>query len=243
MRCLIVDDERLACELIAEYISKIPELELIGVKNNAIAAKSVLEQQPVDILFLDIQMPDLTGLELLRILKKPPAVILTTAYSEYAVESYELDVVDYLVKPFEFERFFKAVSKAIDKIKKDKPDEDFQKIPMLSSPVPNKEFFFIKADAKIYKVNYEDILYIESLREYVRLHTSNQRIVSRLSLSKLEDMLPSQTFVRIHRTYIINIQHIKNIEGNMVRIGDKSLPVSKGKKEEFLQLIEQQGLL
>lgn len=245
MKCLIVDDERLAGELIAEYISKIPDLELVGIKNNAIAAKSVLTAQEIDILFLDIHMPDLTGLDLLRILKNPPATILTTAYSEYAVESYQLDVVDYLVKPIEFDRFFQAVSKAIEKVawQKGKQKAPIPNLKKQMSTAPPKDFFFIKADTKIFKINYKDVLYIESLREYVRLHTSEQRIVARLSMSHLVATLPKQQFVRIHRTYIINIQHINNIEGNMVRIAGQRLPISKGKREEFLALIEEQGLL
>lgn len=243
LRCLVVDDEKLAGELLADYIGKVPELELAAVCQHALSAKSILKDNLIDLLFLDIHMPDLTGLELLRILKKPPLTVLTTAYSEYAVESYELDVLDYLVKPIEFERFYKAVNKAIDRLTP-APAPTFvpAAVPMEISIPPADDFFFVKGDHQIHKVNYNDLLYVESLREYARLHTTQERIVTRVSLSRLEELLPPEQFFRIHRTYLINISHIQRIEGNMVHLGNERLVLSKGKREEFLSLINKKGL-
>jgi DNA-binding LytR/AlgR family response regulator len=235
LQTLIVDDEKPAVELLAAYAAKIPELEIAGTAQNALVARSILGERKIDLLLLDIQMPDLTGLELLKILKKPPAVILTTAYSEFALEGYELDIVDYLLKPIEFERFYRAVSKVLE----------IQPVPVFSSPTPPPadDYFFVKDGQQIVKVRFQEIYFIESMREYVRIHTSAGRVVGRLSLQKLEELLPRHSFFRIHRTYIVNIGHLRKIEGNLVFIGAEQLPVSKGKREEFLEFIRRKGLL
>jgi DNA-binding LytR/AlgR family response regulator len=225
---LIVDDEKPATELLVAYAAKIPELEVAGIAHNAMKARQILSEKQVDLLFLDIQMPDLTGLQLLKMLRNPPPVVLTTAYSEFALEGYELDVLDYLLKPIEFERFYRAVSKLLIK----------QQPAPLPSPPPAEDYFFVKTDHQIVKVNFRDILFIESLREYVRIHTPAQRIVARLALQRLEEMLPPSKFIRIHRTYIVNIEAVQKIEGNMLHIGKEELPISKGKKEEFMQYLE-----
>lgn len=223
LQTLIVDDEKPATELLLAYAAKVPELEVAGVAYNAMTARQLLSEKQIDLLFLDIQMPDLTGLQLLRMLKNPPAVVLTTAYSEFALEGYELDVLDYLLKPIEFGRFYKAVSKLAP-----------------SQPPPKGEgldYFFVKTDHQIVKVNFADILFIESLREYVRIHTPTQRIVARLALQRLEEELPAAKFIRIHRTYIVNIDAVQKIEGNLLHIGKEVLPISKGKREEFMQFV------
>jgi DNA-binding LytR/AlgR family response regulator len=228
LQTLIVEDEKPATELLLAYAAKIPELEVIGVAHNAMNARHILSEKRVDLLFLDIQMPDLTGLQLLKMLKNPPPVVLTTAYSEFALEGYELDVLDYLLKPIEFERFYRAVSKLWAK----------QQPAALPSLPPAEDYFFVKTDHQIVKVNFRDILFIESLREYVRIHTAGQRIVARLALQRLEELLPPTKFIRIHRTYIVNIEAVQKIEGNMLHIGKEELPISKGKKEEFMQYLE-----
>lgn len=228
LKTLIVDDEKPAVELLLAYAAKIPELAVVGTAHTAIAAKSILQENPIDLLFLDIQMPDLTGLQLLRMLKNPPAVVLTTAYSEFALEGYELDVLDYLLKPIEFERFFRAVNKLVGKQ---------QGAAGSQAPTEASDYFFVKTDHQIVKVNFADILFIESLREYVRIHTPTQRIVARLALQRLEELLPSAKFIRIHRTYIVNIDAVQKIEGNLLHIGKEQLPVSKGKREEFMQFV------
>jgi len=191
-----------------------------------------LGERPVDLLFLDIQMPDLTGLQLLRMLKNPPAVVLTTAYSEFALAGYELDVLDYLLKPIEFERFYKAVSKALAAA----GSLTSANRAVLDEPAA-LDYFFVKTDHQIVKVCFADILFIESLREYVRIHTPTQRIVARLAMQRLEEELPSAKFIRIHRTYIVNIDAVQKIEGNLLHIGKEQLPVSKGKREEFMAFV------
>ncbi len=237
LKTLIVDDEKPAVELLLAYAAKIPELEVVGTAHSAIVAKTLLQEKPVDLLFLDIQMPDLTGLQLLRMLKNPPAVVLTTAYSEFALEGYELDVLDYLLKPIEFGRFFKAVSKLVGKRQSAYPVPTPRDGNQADEPAIS-DYFFVKTDHQIVKVNFADILFIESLREYVRIHTPTQRIVARLAMQRLEEELPSAKFIRIHRTYIVNIDAVQKIEGNLLHIGKELLPVSKGKREEFLAFVE-----
>jgi DNA-binding LytR/AlgR family response regulator len=236
LQTLIVDDEKPAVELLVAYIDRIPELALAGTAHSAIAAHTILREKPVDLLFLDIQMPDLTGLELLKMLKNPPVTILTTAYSEFALEGYEFEVLDYLLKPIEFERFYRAVLKAL---RNKQPETEVFLSP---APPPGDDYFFVKTDHQIVKVNFQDILFIESLREYVRIHTPGQRIVARLALQRLEELLPPRNFIRIHRTYIVNIDHVQKIEGAILYIGKEQLPISKGKREEFLKFIEGKGV-
>jgi two-component system, LytTR family, response regulator len=253
LQTLIVDDEKPATELLLAYVAKVPELEVAGVAYNAMTARQLLSEKQVDLLFLDIQMPDLTGLQLLRMLKNPPAVVLTTAYSEFALESYELDVLDYLLKPIEFERFFKAVSKLAPSQPPPKGEglgaRNFDGDLGSSNPAGNApspwgrageglDYFFVKTDHQIVKVNFADILFIESLREYVRIHTPAQRIVARLALQRLEELLPPAKFIRTHRSYIVNIDAVQKIEGHTLHIGKELLPISKGKREEFMQFLE-----
>ncbi len=240
IKCLIVDDEKLARELIVEYITKIPDLEKVDACSNALAAQSTLRKESIDLLFLDIQMPHLTGLEFLKSLKNPPLVILTTAYSEYALEAFDYEVVDYLLKPIVFERFFQAIEKVLNRIEKNPTPRIHSEISSIQSQT---DYIFIKADGIIHKIQYRDILYIESLREYIRIHTSEKRLVFRQALSQLLQKLPENQFFRIHRSYIINLEQIENIEGNMVRIGGHRLSISKRKKEAFLEAIQRKGLI
>ncbi len=240
-QCLIVDDERLARELIKSHLEKIPYLELHDMCANAIDAMSILQSQSIDLLFLDIQMPNLSGIELMRLLNKKPATIFTTAYSEYALEGFELDVVDYLVKPIEFERFFKAVSKAVERMSQKSVAPT---LPSLPPPNSSKEadYFFIKSDYKIIKINLADISYIEAEQKYVRICTDVQSYISLISMSKILESLPQGKFIRIHRSFIVNIDRIDSIEGNMIKIKEQKLPISKGQKEAFMELVNQKGL-
>ena len=237
VKCAIVDDEALARKLLTNYVGKIPELTLVATCQNAIEAQSLLQQQEIDLLFLDIQMPDLTGIELLKAVKKPPLTILTTAYSDYALEGYSLDVIDYLLKPISFGRFFQAVSKALaflhHPVVGSSEGESEAGPPMLSAT----DYFFVKSDYKIVKVNFSEVLFIEGMREYVRIHTEAQKIMTLLSMQKLEEMLPSSIFTRIHRSHIVNVSKISEVQGNTVYISDVQLPVSKSYKEAFLQQI------
>lgn len=231
---LIVDDEEPARLLLSKYVEKIPSLTLAGTCSNAIAAKEIITTQSIDILLLDIQMDDITGLDLLRMLKTKPATILTTAYSEYALDSYELDVVDYLVKPIVFERFFRAIGKAIDSQQLSQPK------PTMSN-AEEKPFLFVKTDSKVIKLHFNEVLYFESYGEYVKVHTSDKILLSSHTMTHIEANLPSTTFFRIHRSYLVNLDKIEELEGNRIRIGQQTLPISKRQKEAFLNVLKGKG--
>ena len=221
MNCIIIDDEELARKLLENYIGRLPHLDVIGSFKNPVAALQVLQNQEVDLIFLDIQMPELTGIEFLKTLQHSPQVILTTAYSEYAVESYALNVTDYLLKPFGFDRFLKAVNKASQQIelKKPKPTSPTE------TATPDKTYQIVKADHKVHRVYHEDILYIQSMQEYAAYYTKNGRIVAFGSLKKLEQELPNPPFLRIHKSYIINTDKVTTLEGNLVHLGGEKIPI------------------
>jgi DNA-binding LytR/AlgR family response regulator len=240
-RVLIVDDEFLARKLLSGYVSKIERLELVGTCSDAFEAMTVLQREPVDILLLDIHMPDITGLELVRNLKNMPAVIFTTAYSEYAIDSYELGAVDYLLKPIGFPRFFQAINKAIEKVGRrveaaapaasPAPAEASADAPEVKS---TQEFLTVKADYKIYKINYSDLLYIEGQHEYVTFHTATRRITALYSLKSLEEQLPSDRFLRIHKSYIVSFHHIEDVEGNNVTVAGTKLPIGGSYRDNLM---------
>ena len=237
MKCLIVDDEHIARKILSDYVGKVPELELVASCSSALQALNHIKQNCIDVLFLDIQMPDLTGLDFLKTLPNRPATILTTAYSEYAVQSYELDVVDYLLKPIDFDRFYKAVTKVIS-FKDSKVD-----YPTNTSTPQTTDKLFIKADSKIISVAFHEIVVINGQGPYVQLITINGRkIMSLQSMSKLEELLP-KNFYRLHRSHIVNINHIDSIDGNMIRLKNHTAILSKSKRDEFLKLIDQLNLL
>lgn len=229
-RCLIVDDEQIARELLADYVNKIPELELVAMCSSALEATTYLKKNKIDILLLDIQMSDLTGVEFLRALPKQPLTIFTTAYSKYVVESYELGVTDYLLKPIEFKRFFMAISKATG-ISKSISEESLNR---KNSIV---DHMFVRSDKKDIKIKIEDILTISAQGAYSLIHTSdNKKIMTLQSLSKLEESLPVN-FFRTHRSHIVNINHIDYLEGNTITIGKEKITISKNKRERFFNLI------
>jgi DNA-binding LytR/AlgR family response regulator len=233
MNVIIVDDEPLAQEILETYITKFPALNLVTKCNNAIEAFEALKNEDIDLMFLDIQMPQISGLEFLKTLSKPPKVIFTTAYSEHALESYELGVVDYLLKPISFERFAKAANKAI-------AQDSEQNSP--SAAPSSSDFIFVKSDKKLIKVLFEEIYYIEGLKDYVILHTPNGRLVTLQTMKSLESKLPTKIFMRSHRSYIINLQKIDVLEGNMVYINKKSLPIGKNYKDDLLKIINNNRL-
>lgn len=236
--CLIVDDEPLARNLLKEYVSKLHYLDLKGMCSNALEAMEFLRQQPVDLLFLDIQMPDLTGISFLKALQKKPMVIFTTAYSEYALESYDLDVVDYLLKPITFERFLRAVEKASQRFVNGQASPSPEKpASMESSP-----FIFVKDGTKLVKVRWEDILYIEGLKDYVTIHTRDQKIVTLQRLKVLETQLPADKFIRIHNSYIVALNAIEVIYKNEVQVGKALLPISDSYKKSFREFVEKNHL-
>ncbi len=237
LKVLIVDDEFHARKLLSEYTSKLPFLELIGTAANVFEAMNVLQKERVDIMLLDIQMPEITGLEFARSLNNPPAVIFTTAYSEYAVESYELNVVDYLLKPVAFPRFLQAIGKVTGKKGDSTPNISVERVEPLQEK-PEDDSIVIKSGYKLYKINYSDLLYIEGQREYVTFHTTKQRITTLSALKDLEEKLPSGQFIRIHKSYIISIKHIDLIDKNILHIADKKLPIGGSYREELLRIFE-----
>lgn len=243
-KVLIVDDEEPARDLLKTYAEKIDEVEIVAVLNNALDAKRVINNEAIDILLSDIQMDDLTGIDLVKTLKNPPITIFTTAYSEYALEGFDLDVADYLVKPISFQRFCKSIDKAIELIQYQHFIKD-QSIKSASS-IPEKKpssYFFVKTNRKMVKVTYEEILFVESYGEYVKIYTQNDVILALQKTSFMEEMLPSEDFIRIHRSNIINVNHISEIDGNTVVIEQHRLTVSKRMKEQFMKMIGSKGLI
>ena len=238
MRCLIVDDENIARKLLSDYVAKVPELELVATCSSALEAMKYVKNEHIDVLLLDIQMPDLTGLDFLKILPQKPATILTTAYSEYAVRSYELDVLDYLLKPIDFDRFYKAITKVMS-------SKNLTRMlpPSTVEAAPKAGKLFVKADNKIIKVAFDEIMTIYGQGAYVKLITTDGRKIMTLqSMSKLEESLPGN-FYRTHRSHIVNIDHIDSIDGNTIRLKDHVATLSKIKREEFLELIDELNLL
>jgi len=215
MTCLIIDDEPIARDILRTYISDTPRLTLSGECESAVNALSCLKERNVDLIFLDINMPKLSGISFLKSLSAPPKVILTTAYSEYALEGYELDVVDYLLKPFSFERFLKAVNK-------------------VPEPSDNDEsYVVIKADGKTYRIDEDDILFAESQGDYITLHTTRERYTFNQTLISFTDQLSAPRFLRVHRSYLVSLQQIDYVEGNMIHIKGRDIPVGQAYKEEF----------
>lgn len=239
-QCIIIDDEPLARELLESYIQKVPFLQLVQSFSSAIEASLAIHSQSIDLIFLDIEMPHLNGLDFLRNLKYPPTIIFTTAYAEYALEAFNLNVVDYLLKPIEFNRFFQAVNKVI----KQTPETTIapQTTIAMAEAKEDDEYFFIKTDQKIVKVLTQDILFIEGLQKYVKIHLPNEVLISLTSLSHLLGKLPSESFTRIHRSYIINIAHIDSIQGNTISIKNHHLPLSQGNRSAFYELIAHRRL-
>jgi len=231
LSCLIVEDEPLARKLMTEYVRKVPYLNLVEACSSPLAAMEILRNQPIDLLFLDIQMPEITGISLLKALQKKPMVILTTAYSEYAVEGYELDVVDYLLKPITFERFLRGVEKASQRRTGTQPVAE-------KVADPSQPFVFVKDGTKIVKMRWEDILYVEGLKDYVTIHTRQQKVVTLQRLKSLEEQLPAEKFIRIHNSFIVAVDAIEVIHKGEVQIGNAMIPISDTYRKAFKDFIE-----
>jgi DNA-binding LytR/AlgR family response regulator len=230
--CLIVDDEPIAQQILEKYISQIEVLNLVGKCGNAFEALNVLHKEPVDILFLDIKMPSLSGLDMLKTLQAPPNVILTTAFSEFGVESYEYGITDYLLKPISFERFLKAVNKLVI------PQNSKLTLPQPEDKIVEPTFIFFKADKKIHKYYFSDIVFIEGSGNYVKIHSQHEKPLMVLDkLTDLQNKLPQKQFIRIHKSFIVNVSHIQKIEGNMIKIEDKIIPISATFKPNLEALI------
>lgn len=232
IRCLIVDDEPPAIEIIRRYIQEVPTLELIGECGNALQALALLQQQKVDLLFLDIRMPQLNGNDFLKTLKNPPKVIFTTAFPEFALEGYELDIVDYLLKPIPFDRFLKAVNKVFPTGTKDTDTNS------TTDEFKSDAFIYLRADRKMVKVMLPEILYIESMKDYIKVFTVNGSIVTKQSISSMEEMLPDKMFIRVHRSFIISLQQIKTYTSELIEIGDIEIPIGKLYRNGVLKILQ-----
>lgn len=233
IKCLIVDDEPPAREVLKRYVQDLPMLALTGECGNAIQAITALQQGAVDLMFLDIRMPQLNGNELLKTLKAPPKVIFTTAYTEYALEGYELDVVDYLMKPVRFDRFIKAVTKAFPLLTQKSLTEE-----TLAPPEKkNDSFVYFRADRKMVKVLLSDVLYIESMKDYVKVFTAGGCIITKQSISSLEAMLPEKEFVRTHRSFIVSVNRIKTFTTELIETGNAEIPIGKLYRNGVMKLL------
>lgn len=233
---LIVDDEFLARKLLQGYVSKIENLNLVGTAQNAAEAFSLVNEHQVDILLLDIHMPDLNGIELARTLSNIPAIIFTTAYSEYALESYEVSAVDYLLKPIAFPRFSAAIEKAIAKIKSLETTASEPAIVETHQEAnEQKTYMLVKADYRLYKINFDDLLYIEGQHEYVSFYTRTKRITALYSLKNLEEQLPADKFIRVHKSYIVSIDEIQEIEPLSITVAGQKMPLGGSYREALMK--------
>ncbi len=229
IKCIIIDDEPLARKGLLGYIEKIDFLELIAVCEDAVQLNSVLKQQPADLLFLDIEMPYVTGIDFLKNTSNPPKVIFTTAYEKYAIQGYELDVLDYLLKPISFDRFLKAANKAFDFFKADQKNND--------------TYVFVKTESKLEKVSFSDILFVEAMENYVAIYLADKKLIIHSTLKALSETLPADYFLQPHKSYLVNINAIQSIEGNILHILSYQVPVSKYQKEEVMERIINNNLL
>lgn len=233
INCMIIDDEPPARDIIRRYAEQVPALSIIGEYGNAIQALGALQHQSADLIFLDIQMPQLTGTDFLKTLTNPPKVIFTTAYPEYAVEGYELDAIDYLVKPIRFERFLKAVNKTFSVALNNKP--------VIPLPVIEEKkedaFVYFRADRKMVKVMLGDILYIESMKDYIKIVTAKGIVITKQSISSVEAMLPEKEFTRVHRSYIVSVGKIKSFTTELMEIEKTEIPIGKLYRNEVMKMI------
>lgn len=222
--CLIIDDEPLARRIIEKHLSNFDQIKIIAKCGNAFDAMSFLQQEQIDILFLDINMPKLSGINFLKSLRQPPLVIFTTAYPEYAVEGFELEAIDYLLKPISLERFTKAIFKAIQQLE----------IQQQLIPKPSQEYLIVKADKKLHKIEQKDILYMEAYGDYVKIKLENRQFTPKKKLSDLYKEMNQNLFLQVHRSFIINLKAVEYIEGNRLKVGEKMLPISQTYRNELL---------
>lgn len=240
IKVLIVDDEPLAQDVLETYIEQLPELLLIKKCSNALEANDALQKHDIDLMFLDIQMPQLTGTDFLKTLTDPPLVIFTTAYPNYALEGFELNAIDYLLKPISLERFMKAVNKATEQIELQRRKEQY------TFEGSDQNSFFVKADKKLVRVKFSDIIYIEGLKDYVIIKIETGRVITLQTMKSLEERLPSNHFRRIHRSFIVNMDKVNAILGNMVEVTEKGqvkhIPIGKNYRDELLEMVERNKL-
>jgi DNA-binding LytR/AlgR family response regulator len=230
MTCIVIDDEPLARQGMEINISQLSSLELLGSFSNPIAASDFLRTQNVDLMFLDINMPELSGLDFLKSLRDAPLVIFTTAYPQYALESYELDAIDYLVKPIRIERFIKAVNKAENHLRLLQQESNTNQVEKIED-----DFVFIKADRKYFKIYFKDILYIEGLKDYVVIYTADNKIITSMNVKTIAAQLPPAIFARVSKSYIVNVQHITSFDTELIYVKDIEIPLGQSFKDDFLK--------
>jgi DNA-binding LytR/AlgR family response regulator len=229
LKCIIIEDEVLAQDVIKSHLARIGTLELTGVYRNAPEAEAALQTGETDIMFLDIRLPGMSGLQFLRGLKDPPLVVLTTAYAEYALESYEFNVIDYLLKPISFERFSKAVSKILDgRLFTAAAKEAY---------LYSDDHIFVRSNSKFFRVNFSEILYIQGMRDYLKIYTPDYALVTHQTMNELEKTLPARHFIRVHKSYIISLKHIRSIYGNTIELDKATIPIGINYKESVMNMI------
>ena len=229
LNCLIIDDEPIARKGLEEHVQEIEFLRCIATCENALKASTYLNEQKIDLLYLDIHMPKVTGIDFLKSLKNPPLTILTTAYSDYALEGYTLDVIDYLVKPITFERFLKASQKAM---------EFFQLKTNATNYSTNRaDYFFVRCDRKFEKVFFRDVSYVEGLQNYAVIHLHDRKLITYITLTSLENQLPKDEFLKVHKSFLISVPHVQAIEGDEIIIDDTRIPISRNLREQVTQQI------
>ncbi len=240
IKCLLVDDEPLAMEILESYVKQVPDLELVGKCDNALEAYEILRNQEIDLMFLDIEMPQLSGIEFVNTLEKTPNVIFTTAHRHYAYEGYELDVLDFLLKPVSFGRFLKAINK-LHRVST--PETTATAKPEPEDKTDEKlTFIYVKEDKKMVKIYLENVMYIESLKDYVCIHTDNRKVVTKQQISYLEQKLPDEDFMRIHRSFIIAIKKIKAFNSNQIELdGERELPIGRSYKSAVIERLTEDG--
>jgi two-component system LytT family response regulator len=241
LKCIAVDDEPLALDIIEDYIAKVPFLELVKRTENAIEALQLVQAGGIDLVFLDIQMPDLTGIQFLKIANGKANYILTTAYSQYALESYDLNVSDYLLKPIAFDRFYKAVEKVRSQMQKEEtaaPVAEVAPPVVTATAAPAQDFIFVKTEHKIQKIQLDDILYIEGLKDYISIFTKTERIITLQNMKKMEETLPKGEFIRVHKSYIVSLDKVESIERSRISIKGKVIPIGDTYRDEFFKLID-----
>lgn len=233
LKCLVIDDEPPARDIIRRYINEVPVIELAGECGNALQSIALLQQKAVDLIFLDIKMPQMNGNDFLKAIRNPPPVIFTTAYSEYALEGYDLDVIDYLLKPIKFDRFIKAVNKAF----LFKGHAKFE-IRQPVEPAKEENFVYFRSERKMIKVMLQDILYIESMKDYIKIFTMGEVIITKQSLSSVEAMLPAKEFMRTHRSYIVSLSKIKSYTHEIMEIDKAEIPIGKLYRNDVIQTLQ-----
>ena len=238
IRCIAIDDEALALDLLEDNISKIPFLELAGRYTNAFDALKLMKEEPADLLFLDIQMPDISGIQFLKSLQQKPVVIFTTAFSKYAVEGFELDVIDYLLKPYTFERFLKAVNKAHEFLELHEKTKEARK-----SSVFGSHYLFVRADYKLVKIDIQDILYIEGLKDYVKIYRGDKPVLTQMSMKSIEEKLPPNDFIRVHRYFIVAFDKIDFIHRSFISIKGREIPLSDHYKDNLFSLVQKNKIM